>query len=199
MLKVVAVSVAVVLLVSSGAFAQAVGVITQLQNTNIMLGNTVQLLQGTQAADAIQNLAVCNDQASTRACGAIAGQSLLANLAEIGHASGECAIVGVIQGLTAVGMQAQTIGDACGPKQQGQSLAMLAEQGLIKSQGPGAGSGLHQIVLREDQGAANPAGTMQESSAVLGLQSSNLTGAACATGAVNSTMGVNTVQTQTAL
>ena len=198
MLKVVTVSVAVVLLVSSGAFAQ-VGIISQLQNTNIMLGNTVQLLQGTQAADAIQNLAVCNDQTSTRACGAIAGQSFLANLAEIGHASGECAIVGVIQGLTAVGMQAQAIGDACGPKTQGQSLAMVAEQGLIKAQGPGAGSGLHQIVLREDQGAANPAGTMQESSAVLGLQSSNLTGAACATGAVNSTMGVTTVQTQSTL
>jgi len=198
MLKVVTVSVAVVLLVSSGAFAQ-VGIISQLQNTNIGLGNTVQLLQGHQAADAIQNLAVANDQSANRACGAIAGQSLLANLAEIGHASGDCAIVGVIQGLTAVGMQAQAIGDACGPKTQGQSLAMIAQQGLIKSEGPGAGSGLHQIVLREDQGAANPAGAMRESSAVLGLQSSNLTGAACATGAVNSTMSVNTIQTQSTL
>ena len=201
MFKVVAVSVAVVLMIGSGAFGQGsvMGAIGQMQNTNVLLGNTVQLLQGSQAADAIQNLAVANDQSATRACGAMAGQTFLANLAEIGHASGECAIVGVVQGLTAVGMQAQAIGDGCDPKSQGQSLAMAAEQGLLKSQGPGAGSGLHQIVLREDQGAQNPAGAMQESSAILGLQSSNLTGSACATGAVESTMAVTTVQTQSTL
>jgi hypothetical protein len=200
MLKVVAVSVAVVLFVGSGAFGQtATGAINQMQNTAIGLGNTVQLLQGHQAADAIQNLAVCNDQTSTRACGAYAGQSLLANLAQIGHGSGDCALVGVVQALTATGMQAQAIGDCCDGKAQGQSLALLAEQGLVKSEGPGAGSGLHQIVLREDQGGSNPAGSMQETSAVLGLQSSNLTGSACATGVVDSTMQVQTIQTQSTL
>jgi hypothetical protein len=199
MFKVVAVSVAVVLLAGSASFGQAVGAITQIQNTNIMLGNTVQLLQGHQAADAIQNLAVSNDQASNRACGAYASQGLLANLAEIGHASGDCGIVGVIQGLTAVGMQAQAVGDCCEPKQEAQSLTLAAEQALIKSEGPGAGNGLHQIVLREGQEAGNPAGAMQESSAVLGLQSSNLTGSACATGAVDSTMSVSTMQSQAAL
>jgi len=200
MLKVVAVSVAVVLMIGSGAFGQTPqGAIGQMQNTNIGLLNNVQLLQGHQAADAIQNLAVCNDQSSTRACGAMASQSMLANLAEIGHASGDCAIVGVLQGLTAQGMQAQAIGDCTDPKSQGQSLILAAEQGLIKQEGPGAGSGLHQIVLREDQAAANPAGTMQETSAVLGLQSSNLTGSACATGAVQSEMSVSTVQTQSTL
>jgi hypothetical protein len=200
MLKVVTVSVAVVLMIGSGAFGDPItGAIGQMQNTNIGLANTVQLLQGHQAADAIQNLAVCNDQSATRACGAMAGQSMLANLAEIGHASGDCAVVGVLQGLTAVGMQAQAVGDCCDPKSQGQSLAMVAEQGLLKSEGPGAGSGLHQIVLREDQGASNPAGAMQETSAILGLQSSNLTGSACATGAVESEMHVTTVQTQTTL
>ncbi len=199
MLKVVAVSVAVVLMIGSSAFGDVLGAIGQMQNTNVGLANTVQLLQGHQAADAIQNLAVCNDQSSTRACGAMAGQTFLANLAEIGHASGDCAIVGVLQGLTAVGMQAQAIGDCCDPKSQGQSLALAAEQSLLKSEGPGAGSALHQIVLREDQGAQNPAGGMQESSAILGLQSSNLTGSACATGAVQSEMAVTTVQTQSTL
>lgn len=199
MLKVVAVSIAVVLFVGSGAFGQAMGAINQMQDTAIGLSNTVQLLQGHQAADAIQNLAVCNDQSATRACGAYAGQSLLANLAEIGHASGDCALVGVVQALTAQGMQAQAIGDCCDAKAQGQSLGLLAEQGLIKSEGPGAGNGLHQIVLRADQGGSNPAGTMQETSAILGLQSSNLDGSACATGAVDSTMHVQTVQTQSTL
>jgi hypothetical protein len=170
-----------------------------MQNTNIGLLNNVQLLQGHQAADAIQNLAVCNDQEASRACGAAAGQTFLANLAEIGHASGDCAIVGVLQGLSAVGMQAQAIGDCTDPKSQGQSLTLAAEQALLKQEGPGSGSGLHQIVLREDQGAQNPAGAMQESSAILGLQSSNLTGSACANGAVQSEMAVTTVQTQSTL
>jgi hypothetical protein len=201
MLKVVAVFVAVVLSVGSVSFGQNpyVGAINQIQNTTIGLTNTLQLLQGTQAADAIQNLAVANDQCGDRGCGAYAGQSLLANLAEIGHASGDCGIVGVAQGLQAIGMQAQAIGDACEPKSQAQSLVLAAEQGLLKSQGPGAGSGLHQIVLREGQDAANPAGAMQESSAILGLQSSNLSGAACATGAVDSTMSVSTMQSQSSL
>jgi hypothetical protein len=202
MFKVVAVFVAVVLSVGTASFGQTnpyVGAVNQIQNTNILLGNTVQLLQGTQAADAIQNLAVANDQCGTRACGAYADQSLLANLAEIGHASGDCGIVAVVQGLNAIGMQAQAIGDACEPKSQAESLTMLAEQGLLKSEGPGAGSGLHQIVLREGQAAGNPAGTMQESSAILGLQSSNLSGAACATGAVDSSMSVSTMQSQASL
>jgi hypothetical protein len=199
MLKVVAFSVAVVLFAGSSVFGTTMGAIDQLQNTNIGLTNTIQLLQGHQAADSIQNLAVANDQLANRACGAYAGQSLLGNLAQIGHASGDCAIVGVLQALTTVGMQAQLIGDCCDAKSQGQGLSLLATQGLVKSEGPGAGHGLHQIVLREDQGAGNAAGTMQESSAILGLQSSDLTGSACATGMVNSTMNVGTIQSQTAL
>lgn len=197
MSKIIAVSIAVVLLAGTSVFADSA--IDQIQNTTIGLGNTIQLLQGSQAADAIQNLAVANGQQADRACGACAEQSLLANIAEIGHASGDCGIVGVLQGLTAVGTQAQLVGDACGPKAGAQGLTMDAEQGLIKSQGPGAGNALHQIVLREDQFGANPAGTMQESATVLGLQSSNLTGAACATGQVNSEMCVTTVQTQATL
>lgn len=198
MSKVIAISIAVVLLAGSSAFA-TVGAIDQIQNTTIGIGNTIQLMQGTQAADAIQNLAVANGQQANRACGACAEQSLLANIAEIGHASGECAIVGVLQGLSAVGTQAQLIGDACGAKASAQGLQLQAEQGLIKAEGPGAGSGLHQIVLREDQFGGNSAGTMQESATVLGLQSSNLTGAACATGQVSSEMAVTTVQTQATL
>jgi len=80
MLKVVAVSVAVVLMIGSGAFGDVIGSIAQTQTTNIGLGNLVQLMQGHQAADAIQNLAVANDQSSNRACGAVAGQSFLGNL-----------------------------------------------------------------------------------------------------------------------
>ncbi|OHB67497.1 MAG: hypothetical protein A2Y77_05890 [Planctomycetes bacterium RBG_13_62_9] len=197
MLRVTAFSVAVVLFAGSTAFAT--GAIDQLQNTTIGLGNTIQLLQGQQAANTIQNLAVCNSQFLSRACGAFAEQGLLANLAQIGHASGECAIVGVMQNLSTLGIQTQLIGDCCGPKAQGQNLTLAAGQELVKSEGPGAGSGLHQIVLREDQTAGNTAGAMQQGAAILGLQSSDLSGAACATGSVSSQMCVTTVQSEAAL
>ncbi|MBN1509350.1 MAG: hypothetical protein JW955_21065 [Sedimentisphaerales bacterium] len=188
-------AVGLVLSISSVLFGQNIGPINQLQNTTIGLGNTIQLLQGHQAADAIQNLAVSNDQAATRACGAWAGQSFLANLAEIGHASGDCGIVSVLQELTGVSLQAQLIGDACDPKTESQTVTLGAGQTLAKSEGPGAGSALHQIVLRGEQGGDNRAGNISQASAILGLQSSSLTGAACATGAVNSAMNVCTVQT----
>jgi len=195
-MKNVVFTVAVVLSIGSVVFGQNIGPINQLQNTNIGLGNTIQLLQGSQAADAIQNLAVSNDQAANRACGGWASQSFLANLAEIGHASGDCGIVGVLQALTTVGLQGQLIGDACDPKTESQTITLGAQQALTKSEGPGAGSALHQIVLRGGQEGGNRAGNINQASAILGLQSSNLTGAACATGAVGSTMNVCTVQTQ---
>lgn len=196
-MKVVAFSVAVVLLVGSSAFGT--GTLDQLQNTNIGLTETIQLLQGDQTASTIQNLAVANDQHIDSATGGFACQSFLGNIAEVGSASGDCAIVGVLQSLSAVGMQAQLVGIHCGPKQEGQTLSLLADQGIVKSQGPGTGSALHTIILREDQVGANTAGLMRESSAILGLQSSNLTGAPLATGMVDSSMAVNTVQTQASL
>jgi len=194
-MKKIAFSVAVILSIGSLAFGQIVP-INQMQNTNIGLNNHISLLQGHQAADAIQNLAVANDQLADGACGGWAGQSFLANLAEIGHASGDCAIVNVLQGLSTVGIQAQLIGDACDPKNESQSLTLGAQQALTKSEGPGAGSGLHQIVLRGEQGGGNAAGNINQASAILGLQSSDITGSACATGGVSSLMNVCTVQTQ---
>ena len=194
-MKKIAFSVAVILSIGSLAFGQ-IAPINQMQNTNIGLNNHISLLQGHQAADAIQNLAVANDQLADGACGGWAGQSFLANLAEIGHASGDCAIVTVLQGLSTVGIQAQLIGDACDPKNESQSLTLGAQQALTKSEGPGSGSGLHQIVLRGEQGGGNAAGNINQASAILGLQSSDITGSACATGAVNSLMNVCTVQTQ---
>jgi hypothetical protein len=196
-MKLVAFSVVVVLLAGSSAFAT--GTLDQLQNTNIGLTETIQLLQGDQAASTIQNLAVGNDQHLDSATGGFACQNFLGNIAEVGSASGDSAIVGVLQSLSAVGMQAQLVGIHTGPKQEGQTLTLLADQGLVKSEGPGTGSALHTIILQEDQVGANTAGLMRESSGILGLQSSQLSGAPLATGIVDSSMVVSTVQTQAAL
>jgi hypothetical protein len=199
MSKVVAVSIAVVLLVGSSAFGQLTGALNQIQNTNIGLGNTIQLLNGDQAASALQNLAVQNDQFSDKPHGSYASQGLFGMFAEIGHASGGCAILGLAQTMSAIGMQAQVVGDGVGPKQQGQSVTLLAGQEMVKTEGPGAGSGLHQIQLVADQEAGNVAGTTSESSAILGLQNADINGAATATGQVESTMHVTTVQSQASI
>jgi hypothetical protein len=199
MSKKVAISIVVVLLVGSSAFGQLTGALNQIQNTNIALGNAIQLLNGDQAAAALQNLAVQNDQFSDKAHGAYASQGLFGIFAEVGHASGECAIVGVLQDLGVLSMQAQVVGDGVGPKTEGQSLALTAEQGVVKTEGPGAGNALHQIQAVADQEGSNVAGTMTESSAILGLQNADVAGAATATGQVESTMHVTTVQSQTAI
>jgi len=196
-MKLVAFSVAVVLLAGSSAFAT--GTLDQLQNTNIGLTGTIQLLQGDQAASTIQNLAVGNDQHIDSATGGFACQNFLGNIAEVGSASGDSAIVGVLQSLSVIGMQAQFVGIHTGPKQEGQTLNLLADQGLVKSEGPGTGSALHTIILQEDQVGSNTAGLMKESAGILGLQSSQLSGAPLATGVVDSSMTVSTVQTQAAL
>jgi hypothetical protein len=196
-MKRIAFSMAVVLLVGSSAFAT--GTLDQLQNTNIGLTETIQLLQGDQTASTVQNLAVANNQHVSSATGGYADQGFLGTIAEVGSACGDSAIVGVLQSLSAVGMQAQLIGIHTGPKQEGQTLTLLADQGLVKSEGPGTGSALHTIVLREDQVGANTAGLMRESSAILGLQSSEVHGAPLATAVVDSSMIVNTVQSQAAL
>lgn len=199
MSKVVAVSIVVVLLAGSSAFGDVPAALNQIQNTNVGLANVIDLLNGDQAASAIQNLAVQNDQFAGNPHSTFASQSLFGIFAEVGHASGNCAIVGVLQDLGVIGMQAQVLNDAVGPKTQGQSLSLLANQGVLKTEGAGSGNALHQLQLAADQEAGNVAGDMSQSSAILGLQNADVSGAATATGQVQSTMNVSTVQSQAAL
>jgi hypothetical protein len=79
--------------------------IQQAQNTLIGLGNEILLLQGDQAADAVQNLAVYNQQGATSG----ASQSFTGNLTEIGQASSGGADIGVQQNLAAAGLQTQDV------------------------------------------------------------------------------------------
>jgi len=199
MSRVVAVSMIVLLFIGSSAFGQVSGALNQIQNTNIGLSNTIDLLNGDQAANALQNLAVQNDQSTDKPHGVFVSQSLFGIFAEIGHASGNCAVVGVLQNLGVIGMQAQVLNDGVGAKTQGQSMSLLADQAILKTDGSGAGNALHQLQLVADQEAGNVAGGMSESSAILGLQNADVTGAATATGQVQSSMSVATVQSQTAL
>jgi len=58
---------------------------------------------------------------------------------------------------------------------------------------------LHTIVANAEQQATNPAGTLTESSTIMGMQTSSLSGAAGATGLIDGKMTVTTTQTQGSL
>lgn len=191
MKKIVILSVALVALSGSTVFAQ----LTQVQDALIGLQNTISLMHGDQGADSIQNLAVSNDQVIDQA----AYQGLIGNFAQVGHAWGSCGLIGVTQALNSSGLQEQMVGGCVDPKLNAQMLTLTAAQGLSKAGGVGGANALHQIVLKEDQDAANAAGGMSESAAILALQSSDLTGEAVAQGTSASTMTISTVQSQSSL
>lgn len=197
MSKVVTFAVAVVLLVGSSALAN--GALDQMQNTIIGLANTIALTHGSQGADSIQNLAVANSQNADGPCYTSAHQAFIGNLAEIAHAWGDCGLITISQGLATTGDQVQFVGEVVDPKSEAQILGLLAEQSLTRQDGPGGANAMHQIVLKEDQDASNAAGSMSESSAILGLQSADLVGEAAATGAVQATMSVVTTQQQSSM
>jgi len=189
----------VALLAGSSAFGDVPAALSQIQNTDIGLTNVIDLFNGDQAASALQNLAVQNDQFTSNPHSTFASQALFGIFAQVGHASGNCSLVGVLQDLATTGMQAQMLDNGMGAKTQGQSLDLLATQGVLKAEGAGSGNALNQLQLAADQEGGNVAGNMSQSSAILGLQNADVTGAATATGQVQSTMSVSTVQSQATL
>ncbi len=198
MFKVIAASMVLVVVVSSGAFATMASDIQQ-QVTNIGLTNNIDLLHGSQTASSLQNLVVNNAQCTAGICNTNAHQSLLASIGESATACGNCALVGVAQGLVITGQQAQEVTEGVGPKAQLQGLGLAADQTVARADGEGGGNALHTIVASGEQEASNSAGTQHESSTILGMQTSSLAGAAGATGIVDSSMTVTTAQTQSSL
>jgi len=195
MSKLITASIICVLLIGSSASAD----LLNSQLTTIGVINTIDLLRGEQVANASQNLVVDNVQCATGMCNGIAQESLFAAIGQVGNAWGSCALVGVAQTVTAIGLQSQNIGDGVAPKAQLQTLSMIASQALGRGEGVGGANGLQTIVLRESQQASNPAGIMNESSSILGMQTGNVYGEPGSTALVNSTMAVTTTQEQIAL
>ncbi len=195
MSRVVAVSIAVVLLAGSSAFGDwCGGGLNQIQNTNVGLESEVQLFPGDPAGNAQQNLAVHNDQLSGTVHGAYASQALIGSFAQVGHASGNSAMIGVLQNLDVAARQAQVVYSGFGPKAQTQSVGLVAEQSVAKAPGSGEANALQQIHLMAGQQASNAAGAMSQSSTIVGLQQADINGAATAT--ATNTMNVTTVQSQ---
>lgn len=198
MSKGIAVSVIVALVISTTAFGQ-LGLITQVQNSTIGLNNDVTLLHGHQTAGSSQQLGLNLLQDTSETCPTWAHQSLVGTIGEVASACGECAIVEVAQGLVGSTTQMQEIGKCTEPKAQLQTVNLLANQGVGRSDGPGSGNALHTIVLSGAQNGGNAAGQMTERTDIIGVQNSNVAGQAASTGVVNSTMNVCTTQSQASL
>ena len=203
MSKVIAASMVFVLVVGSGAFAQIIlpdlgGGISNIQMTQIGALNTVQLMHGSQDAQTMQNFVINNAQCGTGICCSNAEQHFLGAIGEQASACGNCALIGVNQGIDVSGLQGQAIAEGCGPKVQLQSLALDAEQTATRADGQGGADAFHSIVLDSGQSGNNPAGHLSESSTVMGVQTSSVYGAAGSTGGVGSSMSVCTTQSQVA-
>jgi len=198
MSKVIAASVIVALVISTAAFGQ-LGLITQVQNSTIGLDNTVTLLHGHQTASSSQQLGLdlCQDTCET--CPTWATQSLVGAIGEVASACGECALIEVAQGLVGGTTQMQEIGKCTEPKAQLQTVNLMANQGVGRSNGPGSGTALHTIVLGAAQNGGNASGQMTERSNIIGVQNSGVSGQAASTGVVNSSMSVCTTQSQASL
>lgn len=192
MLRRIVLASAIVLLVSTGAFAD----IIQLQDYLIGASNGIELLHGHQNGQSSHTLCINNDQMAEKICGAQAVQSQTALLNQIGSAQGDCAVVMVGQIFDAFGGQTQAIGDCIEPMLQGQNFGLIGTQLVGKSEGAGGGSASHMFVGNQNQSASNPMGIMQESSNIGAFQNSSLTGSPGATGLVTSSMNVSTVQAQ---
>jgi len=98
--------------------SSALADIHQEQTTVLGLGNDILLLQGDQAADAIQNLAVYNEQQAASG----ASQSFTGNLTETGHASSGGADIGLQQSVAGAGLQTQDLSGFWGLQMQMPSL-----------------------------------------------------------------------------
>ena len=192
MLRRIVLSSAIVLLVSTGAFAS----IIQLQDYFVGATNGIDLLHGHQNGQGSHTICINNDQIAEKICGARAMQNQTALLNQIGSATGDCAVVMVGQIFDAYGAQTQAIGDCVEPMLQGQSFGLIGSQLVAKSDGAGSGRASHMFVGNQNQAAGNPMGMMRESSSIGAFQNSGLTGSAGATGLVTSSMTVSTIQAQ---
>jgi hypothetical protein len=164
----------------------------QTQGTQTQVRDQTWLQQGCQAADVIQNLAILNEQYLDAA----GSQALLGNIAGTSHASSEGAEVGVLRLIDSAAWQGQIIAGPCHPEREDQNLGLDSLLSIGMSEGPGEGHALQQTVLREDQGQGNFAGVSTTSAATLALQTAGLTGFARTLDGVETTMQVDTAQSQ---
>ena len=204
MVKAIAVSMIVVLFMGSSAFA--LGDIFQGFNFDASLMGSISLPAGPGTGSLAQNLMVGNDQAAT-GVGTAASQGIFGMLNQIGFADGMCAGLTVDQvllagsidaavpfGGTSAAGQVQSITGCLGQVAQGQGVAVIGTQSLVKQLGPGGAGASNSVFLHQDQAADNVMGAVTEDSCLAVMQNSALGGGPGSVGSVMTAMQAGTAQ-----
>jgi hypothetical protein len=166
--------------------------IEQTQSTQVHVGDHILLNQGLQAAEALQNLAISNDQVIE----GVFGEGLLVSIGGMGQAASECAEIGVLRSLDLTAWQGQLVAGPCALKREDQNLLLSGVLSLGMDNGIGQSSALQQFVVVGDQGEGNFNGTAGTTTSILGLQSTELAGMARPLDGAETRMQVETVQSQ---
>jgi len=205
MKKVILAAVVAVLLVGSSAIGQ----ITEGQNWNLGLTDSLTLLGGPSEAQTIQGIGTLNVQAlginpdMNGDPTVTAGEGIAAALFQTGEAETDGAAVGLGQVLSLTGGtqngQQQQIGDLAGPAKETQSVALLGTQNLTKGIGSNAEvEGLNLAGFGMGQVFENNCAEGGQLPLIIGGQFSEIEGAAQAVAVVATTMTASVVQVQSA-
>ena len=194
MVKAIASSILIVLLVGSNAFA--LGEIFQNFNVESGLTGSILLPAGEGVGSLMQNLMLNTDQVA-ESVGTGATQGMHGMLMQNGNAGGLCAGLTVDQGLLAISFGEQGIGGCLGLIGQNQGIGIIGTQNLLKASGPGAADAGNRVFLHQGQDAFNVMGAASENICLVGSQSSDVSGGPGAIGMVSTGMEAATVQSQT--
>ncbi len=223
MLKKVLLLVAVVLFVSTSAFAHIftavppVGSIHQEQGFfvadplnpfNAGLSSIANLYHGASTSSVGQVVTITNTHSAsspaycpmgpcTLCCTDTGTQTQTGLLVQSAVATGSCSVMTVSAFLDAYGSQDQYVGSAVGMKDQAQGLGVVAQQAILESDGAGTGISTNTAALAQTQVGSNAAGAATEASGIGLSQISTVTGAATSSPSTLSSAIVNTTQCQT--
>lgn len=219
----VTLAVAVVLIVSSGAYADSLLAGSIWQQQNFSVGNTMNpgmssllnLVHGDQEAGMQQYVDVTNIHGDApfhvggslldmlsggypghESCKVDGNQYQDADLDQVVGAEGKCGVIGVNAFLDAAGAQEQTIGAAISPKLQIQTLGVAADQVLLRSDGAGEGWAKNQANMYQQQDGENEAGSVFEASCIDADQFGSVDGKAGSTASLVGGLNATTAQAQ---
>lgn len=213
MVKAIAGSIVVVLLVSSGAVAQ---INVQTQNWGFGLTNDITMDGGPGGAEttqgigtiSVQNIGINPDMGGTPTV--VAAQGVGVALFQTGAVQTDGAPTTLDQDLAVTGApitidgvgytgQVQMVGDLSGPTVQFEGATVVGSQNLSKEEGSNAATeGLNVAVNAMGQTASNNCAEGCQGSVIIGGSFSALEGAAQSEGTVNTTMTATVTQLQIA-
>jgi hypothetical protein len=178
MLRRLTISVVIVLLLCSGAFAH-IG-IGQVEGFSIGAVNVVERTGGHGSAEGGNILAVNQHQMEFNPCrGTVAIQQQGGILGQCATADGTRGTTGVVQEADVCALQGQ---HASKPQMQGQLLGVSLEQTAYKDGGVGSAVGAQGFIGGQSQIICSPHGTSAESQFVGAVQYSAVSGGPCSSG-----------------